>query len=143
MIFTPNTVSFSLNRGDSYILPIVINKGTQLKFEPYTLQEQDRLYIGIMQPNQSFEDAIVKKVYTEDDELDENGNILFKLSPRDTEYLMTGKYYISIKLKQFDTVTTILPMKEFWITGSSLTQTSIAKDEDDENTIIWDGGEII
>lgn len=142
MIFTPNLIAFSMTRGDSYTLPIVINKGTQLDFERYTLGSQDRLYVGIMQPNESFENAIIKKVYTEDSNKDENGDTLLELAPEDTQYLMTGKYYITVKLKQFDKVTTILPMKEFWITGTNPPQKEMTNTQPEDNTIIWDGGEI-
>ncbi len=50
---------------------------------------------------------------------DENNNPLFILDSDDTEYLLTGKYYITFKLKHNDEITTILPMKEFWITGTN------------------------
>lgn len=142
MIFTSNSIAFEMIRGDSYTLPITINKGTQLDFEHYALSGHDRLYVGIMEPNQAFEDAIIRKVLTEDSTMNENGDVLFQLEPQDTEYLMTGKYYISIKLKQFDTVTTILPPKEFWITGSNPPTNRVITEDVDENIIILDGGVI-
>ena len=46
MIFIPETISFNLVRGDTFKLPIIINQGTQLDFNPYYLNENDVLYIG-------------------------------------------------------------------------------------------------
>lgn len=145
MIFTPKQIAFEMIRGDSYILPITINKGTQLDFERHTLREDERLYVGIMEPNQPFEDAIIRKVLTINTAMNEDGDVLLQLEPKDTEHLMTGKYYIMIKLKRDTDVITILPMKEFWITGTD----PIQKQTDDSNVdiiehiIILDGGEIV
>lgn len=113
-----------MNRGDSYILPLVINEGTKLDFKQYQLRQFDKIYVGIMEYNQAFEDAIIRKVITITSPTDRYGHPLLKLSPKDTEYLVTGKYFIEIKLVQNDfnegeTVTTILPLKEFFINGTT------------------------
>ena len=113
-----------MNRGDSYTLPLVINEGTKLEFKQYQLRQFDKIYVGIMEYNQSFEDAIIRKVISVTSPTDRYGHPLLRLSPRDTEYLVTGKYFIEIKLVQSDfnegdTVTTILPMKEFFINGTT------------------------
>ena len=121
--------SFTVNRGDTFILPLYINQGSKLEYHRYILKPEDRIYVGIMEPKQSFEYAVIRKLITAEDTTDDYGNPLLKLDPRDTEYLVTGKYFIMIKLKQEDgTVTTILPMKEFWITGTS-------KDPEDSDNI--------
>ena len=49
-----------------------------------------------MQPNQLFENAIIKKIFTIED-LDENGDIIIKLTPEETFCLLQGKYYYEIK----------------------------------------------
>lgn len=113
-----------MNRGDTYILPLVINEGTKLDFRQYQMRQFDKIYVGIMEYGQSFEDAIVRKVITISSPMDRYGHPLLKLDPRDTEYLLTGKYFIEIKLVQSDfngveTVTTIMPMKEFFINGTN------------------------
>lgn len=112
-----------MNRGDSYTLPIIINEGTKLCFKQYQLRQFDKIYVGIMEPNQSFENALIRKVLTITSPVNKYGHPLFKLSPKDTEYVLTGKYYIEIKLVQTDseqqTVTTILPLKEFFIEGTN------------------------
>lgn len=120
MIYIPDTISFNMIRGDTFELPIIINKGTQLDFEPYYLQDDEKLYIGITQPNESFENAIIRKVLTNDDLTDDDGNIVLILKPEDTMYLMPGKYYITIKLYKNNNIRTILNQKLFFITGSKL-----------------------
>lgn len=112
-----------MNRGDSYTLPIVINEGTKLCFKQYQLRQFDKIYVGIMEYGQSFENAIIRKVLSITSPTNKYGHPLLKLVPRDTEYLITGKYFIEIKLVQKendeDIVTTILPMKEFFINGTN------------------------
>ena len=112
-----------MNRGDSYTLPLVINEGTKLCFQQYQLRQFDKIYIGIMECNQSFENAIIRKVLTITSPTNKYGHPLFKLKPEDTEYLLTGKYYIEAKLVQQingeNVVTTILPLKEFFIDGTN------------------------
>ena len=140
--------NFTLSRGDTFTFPVVINQGTRLDPEEYQLQPGDQIYVAIMEPNQSFEDAIIKKLINKDSLKNEHGNPLLKLTSEDTEFLRTGKYFITIKLKQYDnTVTTILPMKEFWIVGTTKTQVTSQKYEDPPDTkyiedlhIIYDGG---
>ena len=87
-------------RGDTLSTPIKIFEGDKLSPIPYYLSENDTLYLGIMEPGQAFEDAIVKKVYTKDSSKDNEGNILFELKTTDTEYLLPGKYYYTVKLKK-------------------------------------------
>ena len=114
-----------INRGDSYELPLIINANTKLDFEQYQLRQFDKIYIGIIEPNQSFENAIIRKVLTISSPTTEEGYPIFSLEPEDTEYLLTGKYYIEIKLVQKengkDKVTTILPLKELYIDGTNKT----------------------
>lgn len=121
MYFTPELSDLCVNRGDSYSLPITINQGNILYYNPYILQEGDVIYVGITEPGQAFENAIIKKVITHNDAI--NDVYMFELLPQDTEYLMTGKYYIEMKLKHNDKVTTILTPKQFWITGTNPPQT--------------------
>lgn len=122
-----------MNRGDSYILPILINEGTKLNFQQYQLRQFDKIYVGIIEMGQSFEDAIIRKVIDIFSKTDSKGHPLFMLKPEDTEYLLTGKYYIEMKLVQKideqDFVTTILPLKEFFINGTN-------KEVKPENTYI-------
>ena len=111
---------FMLSRGDTFRFPITINCGTKLEPEIYELKQNDTLYIAILEPGQSFENAIIRQTLTRKNADEETGAITFLLKSSDTEYMLTGKYFITIKLEQEDgTVTTVLPMKEFWLTGTS------------------------
>ena len=111
---------FMLSRGDTFRFPITINCGTKLDPKIYELKQKDTLYIAILEPGQSFENAIIRQTLTKENEDEETGCITFILKSSDTEYMLTGKYFITIKLEQEDgTVTTVLPMKEFWLTGTS------------------------
>ena len=111
---------FMLSRGDTFRFPITINCGTKLEPEIYELKQNDTLYIAILEPGQSFENAIIRQTLTRKNADEETGAITFMLKSSDTEYMLTGKYFITIKLEQEDgTVTTVLPMKEFWLTGTS------------------------
>lgn len=105
-------------RGDSLDIPLDIRNGSVMNYEQYNLTDNDTIYFGLMEPNQKFEDAILKKVLTASD-IDENNNLIIKLKPTDTVDLLPGKYYYSIKLKQnsdnsYD-VYTLLKETEFWI----------------------------
>ena len=109
-----------VNRGDTFQCPLFINKGTELYPIRFRLKDEDKCYLGIMEPNQRFEDAIVKKVYTNSDE-NENGDIVIKFNTEDTLYLLPGKYYYEIKLKYYDEklkdyqVNTIIGRQQFFI----------------------------
>lgn len=148
-----------LPRGDSYSAPIIINLGTELFPEYYTLKGQDALYFGLMEPNQAFEDAILKKKYTASSLRDENGNTLLRLKPSDTSGLYAGKYYYTVKLKivedgETTLVKTVIPPSQFFIEGTNPTVVGNERFEVDEynpdvlppadsDHIIFDGGEIV
>lgn len=131
-----------LMRGDTYTQSIVINIGNRLNPEYYSLQENDVLYFGLMEPNKTFEEAIIRKRYTHEDEKDSNGNILLKIYPEDTLQLLVGKYYYMIKLKQpgpdeKDIVTTIIPPTQFFLDGGNETQdTGSGSPEYEPETVI-------
>ena len=137
-----------LQRGDSFITPIYINIGTKLEPQYYTLTENDKLYFGLMEPNQAFEDAVLKKVFSNIDKVDENGNTLLILNPKDTLNLLCGKYYYCVKLRQIDEnnndiVKTIIPPTQFWIEGNNPQMVNYHYYIDETNKeIIFEGGEL-
>ena len=118
-LWIPNKRSIiNMFRGDSLDIPLDIRNGSAMHYEQYNLTNNDTIYFGLMEPNQKFEDAILKKVLTISD-IDNDGNLIVKLEPIDTVDLLPGKYYYSIKLKQnsdnsYD-VYTLLKETEFWI----------------------------
>lgn len=121
-----NNQIISIYRGDSFSTPIFINIGSKFSPVRYILGDDDELYVGITEPNKSFEESIVKKVYTYKD-LNENLDPEFILRPIDTEYLMPGRYYLTVKLKKTDDynynldcpnsykVVTVVNKKQFFI----------------------------
>ena len=92
----------NLNRGDDCEFTVFINEGTNLSPIQYKLTNKDALYLAIEEPNQPFENAIVKKkITTQNSLMDIDGNIIIKLKPEDTECLMPGLYYYEIKAKLY------------------------------------------
>lgn len=90
----------SMNRGDSFELRIKINFEPHSHL-PYQLKEGDALYFGLMDPNQSFENALIKKKIIPDEEIVyKHGTAIIRLDPEDTIDLIPGKYYYQIKLKR-------------------------------------------
>lgn len=91
----------TVNRGDSFSLPLVINFGTNLEPMTYKLSGKTYVYFAVMEPNQPFESALIRKTYTIDD-VDENGNVVIKFKPQDTQCVLPGKYYYQVKLQRFN-----------------------------------------
>lgn len=110
-----------VNRGDSFQMPLVLNVGTKLEPLTYELDDNSFVYFGLMEPNQPFEDAIVRKMYTKAD-TDEYGRVIIQFSPQDTQCLLPGKYYYQVKLQVFDSkdknkyyVETVIDKTQFFI----------------------------
>ena len=103
----------TVNRGDSFEFPVLLQLGNSMSPLKYQLQDKDKVYIGIMEPNQPFEDALIKKVCTSADQ-DMYGYVVAQFQPLDTLYVLPGKYYYQIKLQtinqrtgQYDTETMV------------------------------------
>jgi hypothetical protein len=93
------------NRGDYVELIIPV-------FEPYSdtkhlLTANEAVYFALNYPHQSFEDALVLKGYTLEDQDVYTGEILVKITPKDTRKLEPGVYYYSAKLKRGGILTII------------------------------------
>lgn len=118
MITISNDDIIRLSRGDTLQLTIFINKGNELSPERYIMTGEDKLYFALMECNQKFEDAILKKVITSDDLSGEGDPIIF-ITPSDTEKLENGQYYYTIKLQRIEgedeLIDTIIPNKLFYI----------------------------
>ena len=107
-----------LNRGDSLEIPIFINQGVDL-FNPikYTLQNDDTLYVGIMEASQNFEHATIRKKYTKEN-LTSSCELFLTINPLDTYKLLPGLYYYEIKLvikdsNSIEHVYTVVPKTKF------------------------------
>ena len=94
----------TVNRGDSFEFPITLNIGSSIDRAEYVLGEKDVLYLGIMEPNQPFETALIRKKFTHAD-LDSDNNIIIRFWPEDTVCVLPGKYYYQVKLQTVDETT--------------------------------------
>lgn len=92
-----NTIT--MTRGDTYKIPLYIfTSNSELKHYAFFPNVNDKIFFAIMEPNQKFEDAIIKKVYYYQDVDKETGKIDIKMESTDTQYLTPGTYYYSVKL---------------------------------------------
>lgn len=111
----------TLSRGDTVQFPIFLNTGSDLEPVRYDLLEYDELYMAIMEPNQPFENAIVKKKFTMNSPKDQNGLTIIRLNHDDTKCLLPDKYFYQIKLRKYNElyqdydVMTVVDKTLFWI----------------------------
>ena len=80
-----------MNRGDTFQFDFNINNELS-ENGYYVLQGNDALYFGVMDPNQMFEDALVKKKYTAPNinAGDATGTITIRLETEETIDLLPG-----------------------------------------------------
>ena len=106
----------TVNRGDVFSLDVLVNAGSVIEPVIYTMLEGDKLYFALMEPKQPFEFALIRKVFTKDDQ-DEYGNVRMNFLSTDTEYLVPGKYYYTVKLFRAneELVDTIISKTQFII----------------------------
>lgn len=89
-----------ITRGDNGEFSLCLEVGNNMDSVEHTLKEGDNLYLGIEEPNQPFENAVVKKVINLSNSLlDKNKNLIVTLEPDDTICLMPGTYFYEIKGK--------------------------------------------
>lgn len=87
----------SMHRGDDVCLRVAVQEN---EFgDSHGLGDDDKVYVGVMEPRGRFEDALIRKVFGKED-MDEDGNVVVKLASSDTISLLPGTYYIQIKLRQ-------------------------------------------
>lgn len=105
-------------RGDSGEFTVPLNIGTNI-FPKYLENENINVYLGVMEPNQPFENALIRHKYTQENITD--NCVKIKLRPNDTCCLLPGKYYYQIKLESINSdgstdVYTIVDKTQFFIT---------------------------
>lgn len=93
-----NAPIIRINRGDSFSKPLFINCGTFMNPKRYQLQDGDKLYFGVMEPNKLWEQSILRQIYNKDSDMTEDGDVIIKITPEETQYLIPGTYYYQIKL---------------------------------------------
>lgn len=109
----------TLHRGDTFSCPIIIYVGNKIQSLVYNITDGDTLYVGIMEANQKFEDAIIKKVYTKED-ANHFGDVTLKLESDDTICLLPGTYYYQVKLESngnsdSPTISTVIPRRKLFL----------------------------
>ena len=92
-----------INRGDSFEFNVPVTDKTD-RTKPYLLTESDAVYFALMLPHQPFEDAIIIKGYTLEEQEMETGSINIKILPNDTRRLCPGVYYYAVKLQRGGTL---------------------------------------
>lgn len=97
--------AITMSRGECFAIPLFINAGTLDKpiRTDLRLIPNAQVYLSIYEPNKSFENFTIGKVFTKDN-LNENGDIVVNFSRNDTYYALPGKYYYQIKLRIQDEI---------------------------------------
>ena len=115
----------TLTKGDTFQLPLFINSGTAFDPVPFELQEGDKVLLRVMRANESFEDALIKKTYTQGGEntdayIDDLDNVVFKFSYFDTYWIKYGIYFYEAKViytrDNEEHIWTFCPRNKFYIT---------------------------
>lgn len=101
-----STKIIKINRGDSFEFSVNIpEKYTEHK--SYLLTAQDAVYFALLYPHQRFEDALLIKGFTLEDQDVRTGDIQIKIIPNDTRGLSPGVYYYTVKLQRGGTLETV------------------------------------
>lgn len=101
-----STKIIKLNRGDSYEFDVRIPDKKDCT-RPYLLESSDALYFALMYPHQRFEDAIIVKGYSLEEQNVKTGEVTIKITPNDTRSLTPGVYYYVVKLQRGGTLEVI------------------------------------
>lgn len=104
-----------MRRGDTWTLNLKLDLGTKMYPRPYTLQEGEYLYFGVMEANTAFKDALICKKLSKDDLIDGTENE-YKLEfvTKDTECVLPGTYFYETKLlRSGDRIDTVIPKTKF------------------------------
>jgi hypothetical protein len=92
-----------MTRGDSFEIPLFLNQGTATSPLRYILSDKDEVYFGVMECNQPFENALIRKKFTHED-LNKNGDVVVSFRHEDTVNVIPDMYYYEIKLRSFNAI---------------------------------------
>lgn len=105
----------TMYRGDTFQVPMRINTGSKLDPIWYEVQPGDTIYFSVCEPNQLFEEALIRKMVTSANQ-DIDKNIYIYLDPTDTQNVVPGTYYMEAKIKLTNgKIATIVPRRKFFI----------------------------
>lgn len=102
MLDISNKNIITMTRGDNETIPLKLFTDNYKKKYIFFPNRNDKIFFALMEPNQTFETAILKKIFGYDDVDQENGVINIKLDSIDTEFLASGDYYYTIKILRKD-----------------------------------------
>ena len=105
-----STRIIKINRGDSYNFNI--NMTEKDSSEKHLLMADEVVYFALLYPHQRFEDAILIRGYTLEDQDVETGEIHVKIEPNDTRSLDSGVYYYTVKFKKGGTLVSVTEQDE-------------------------------
>lgn len=88
-----------VNRGDSFELHLRITEKFDLD-KKHLLLANEVVYFALLYPNQRFEDALILRGYTLEDQNPDTGEIKISITPSDTRRLAPGIYYYTVKLQR-------------------------------------------
>lgn len=118
MIEVSNNRIVRIKKGSNVSIPLFINQGTKIQPRRFSLLScpNSELYLGVMMPHQDFENALIRKKYTEQSPHTEERDVIVSFVENDTKSLIPGNYYIEAKLRVIDEdgnerVFTVLPKK--------------------------------
>lgn len=124
MAFLSSNNIIITNRGDSFKFPVTIySKDENNVSNLYAMQEGDFLYVAVLEPNQKWENALIKKTYDYTKYEADGGYVMVRFTSEDTQYVLAGNYYYEIRLYRapqnvkdgYEAVDTILPRTKFTI----------------------------
>ena len=91
----------TMNRGDTFYMPVFINRGNKINPIRYTITSKDKVYFALEEYNQPFEVALLRKVF-DTNNLNEDGDVVIEFPSEDTQHLLPGEYYYEIKLRHVE-----------------------------------------
>ena len=115
---TMNNGIITINRGDTVDILYPLKHGNRLELENFNFNSKSEIYLGILEPKQPWEFALIRKKYTIED-LDANNNLKLHLDRIDTINVLPGLYFYEIKVRLLDedkeTIITVIPRRKFYI----------------------------
>lgn len=103
----------TINRGDSFVVALYINKGSVLRPVRYHIDDNTTVKFKISPPNCDF--PIIEKTFDVNSDTTEDGDIIISISPDEMTALKKGKYYYSAVVLIGDERCVIIPEKEFFV----------------------------
>lgn len=92
--------NISVNKGDIFEVPLFIDCGRDIfNSIRFSIQEGDEIYFYLVEPNTSTRFPLIKQTYRKED-TNENGDVVIKFVPHDTDWIVPGAYYYEIKLRR-------------------------------------------